>query len=215
MKRSRDLSSPDPAEGVTTVDAPQDPLNTEVNLGISSIMDPPQGQSTTQAIPSSVALTTMGQTASEHAFLEPSLEIMLDNHLVADKFPWHAHATGIIFGLNFLRCKVHDMAGTVRSYGFLWSMQEVLDCVNRYRRADYGNVPHPVDGPAFHQKILGPGLISTIIVNYVNEMPVALTHTYQRLRARTPLYNYSAQDVDGRPLSVTLTEGRLQFCVLD
>ena len=102
----------------------------------------------------------------------------------------------------------------LKSYGFQYPMKAILNRKSLYSFTMYSTLPHPVDGLALHQKILQSGLDSAITIDYINGDPAVLTHTCETLRARSPLVEHLLYNLEGRQMTVELTNGAIQFRVL-
>lgn len=130
------------------------------------------------------------------------------------KPPWDVQASSIVFGLYLFGCTEQMIHGVLLSYGFSCSMEDIMQCVNRYRFLTYHKLPYSVNGP-ISKSFFQFGVKSTVTFNYANGYLTVITHDYEPLCARAPVSDQSIRSMHDRQINVELNKSQVQIRVLD
>lgn len=130
------------------------------------------------------------------------------------EIPWDGHTAGLIFGLRFFGCTEQSIHNAFQSYGFNCPLLAIKLCVLRYPflSIPYGQILPQVNGPGHVVSITHSfGVESNLTVDSIRGKPTVLTHKYNLLEARAPLYEQLLYSTDGRLITIEFTEGQLQI----
>ncbi|MCJ1463300.1 hypothetical protein MMC07_001906 [Pseudocyphellaria aurata] len=145
------------------------------------------------------------------AAMEPSQgpfnSLKLETTAMADT----AHAISVIFGLCFFGCDSRVIRSILVSYGFDYSLQDVLRCIERSRFVKHDNLPHQLEGTYVDKKVWESGVEANLIIHYVNGEPTLMTCQFGPPQAQIPRYGQLLSTDDGRRITVEIANGWFQI----
>ncbi|MCJ1467596.1 hypothetical protein MMC07_006221 [Pseudocyphellaria aurata] len=125
---------------------------------------------------------------------------------------WHPSAPMIIFSLWYYGCDVDNIFRVLRSYGFRDTRRSVVKFIKEKKLSVHlDKRRHPINGIEAHTRLGGTSSETTVVVEFVQTLPMTIDINSGLLPALTPTEHVLAQAADGRRIS-TSVPGRQVLC---